>query len=167
MQYVVRIAVAAWFATGVVPAPAAAPPDEIGVLTCTVGPIVNASASDTSVGNEAREMLCSFKTGQGPEETYAALMTSIGGRTAEGRAILWSVRAPLGTRYSPGLLQQTYAADRATPAGQVPPLIGERNDMISLYTLTQKPPGAVSKEEQPAPALIVADMELVLKAAVG
>ena len=75
--------------------------------------------------------------------------------------------APLGTRYSPGLLQQPYAADRATPVGQVPPLFGERNDMISLYTLTQKPPGAVSKEEQPAPALIVADMELVLKAAVG
>ena len=94
MQHVVRIAVAAWFATGVVPAPAAAPPDEIGVLTCTVGPIVNASASGTSVGNEAREMLCSFKTGQGPEETYAALMISIGGRTAEGRAILWSVRLP-------------------------------------------------------------------------
>jgi hypothetical protein len=166
MQYVVRIAVAAWFATGTAPAPAAAL-DEIGILTCTVGPIVNATASDTSVGNEAREMLCSFKTSRGPEETYAALMTSIGGRTAEGRAILWSVRAPRGTRYTPGLLQQTYAADRATPVGQVPPLIGEHNDMISLYTLTHKPPGVVSKEEQPAPALIVADMDLVLKAAVG
>ena len=83
------------------------------------------------------------------------------------QALLWSVRAPLGTRYSPGLLQQTYMADRSTPPGQVPALIGERNDMISLSTLTEKSPGAVSKEEQPAPALIVADMELVLKAAVG
>jgi len=73
MQCAVRIAVAAWFAVGTAPAPAATPPDEIGVLTCTVGPIVNAYASGTSVGNEAREMLCSFKTGQGPEETYAAL----------------------------------------------------------------------------------------------
>ena len=51
--------------------------------------------------------------------------------------------------------------------GQVPPLFGERNDMISLYTLTEKPPGTASKEEQLAPLLIVADMELVLKAAVG
>jgi hypothetical protein len=167
MQHVVRVAVAAWFATGLVPASAAAPPDEIGVLTCTVGPIVNASASGTSVGNEAREMLCTFKTGQGPEETYAALLRSIGGKTPEGQALIWSVRAPLGTRYSPGLLQQAYMADRATPLGQVPPLIGERNDTISLYTLTEKPPGAVSKEEQPSPTLIVADMELVLKAAVG
>jgi hypothetical protein len=49
----------------------------------------------------------------------------------------------------------------------VPALIGDRNDTISLSTLTEKSPGAVSKEDQPAPALIVADMELVLKAAVG
>jgi hypothetical protein len=95
------------------------------------------------------------------------LLRSIGGKTPEGQALIWSVRAPLGTRYSPGLLQQAYMADRATAAGQVPPLIGERNDTISLYTLTEKPPGAVSKEEQPTPTLIIADMELVLKAAVG
>jgi hypothetical protein len=167
MQFVARIAMAACFAAGIAPVLASAPPDEIGVLTCTVGPIVNATASDTSAGNEARELFCSFKTDKGPEESYAALLRSIGGRTAEGQALLWSVRAPLGTRYSPGLLQQTYMADRSTPPGQVPALIGERNDMISLSTLTEKSPGAVSKEEQPAPALIVADMELVLKAAVG
>jgi len=49
----------------------------------------------------------------------------------------------------------------------VPPLIGERNDIISLHDLIEKPPGTASKEEQPAPAIIVVDMELVLKAAVG
>jgi hypothetical protein len=84
MQYAARIAVVAWFVAGIAPALAAAPPDEIGLLTCTVGPIVNATASDNSVGNEAREMFCSFKTGMAPEETYAALLRSIGGKTAEG-----------------------------------------------------------------------------------
>ena len=112
-------------------------------------------------------MLCAFKTGMGPEETYAGLLRSIGDDPLEGPAILWSVRAPLGTRYIPGLLQQTYAADRATPAGQVPALVGERNEMLSLHTLTEKAPGTASKGEQPAPLLIFADMELVIKAAVG
>src|SRR5689334_9660209 len=37
MQYVTHIALAGWFAVGTAAALAAAPPDEIGVLTCTVG----------------------------------------------------------------------------------------------------------------------------------
>ena len=148
----------AWLAAGMAPGLAAAPHDEIGVLTCTVGAIV---------GNEAREVLCAFKTGRGPEETYAGLLRSIGDNTAEGRAILWSVRAPLGTRFSPGLLQQAYTADRSTPAGQVPALIGERSDTLSLHSLTEKPLGAASKEKQAAPAFMAVDMELVLQAAVG
>ena len=102
MQYVAHIAMAAWFAAGTAAALAAPPPDEIGVLTCTVGPNVGAAASDTSVGNEAREMFCSFKTGLGPEETYGGLLRSIGDKPAAGRALLWSVRAPLGTRFKPG-----------------------------------------------------------------
>ena len=167
MQYVAHIAMAAWFAAGTAAALAAPPPDEIGVLTCTVGPNVGAAASDTSVGNEAREMFCSFKTGLGPEETYGGLLRSVGDKPAAGRALLWSVRAPLGTRFSPGLLQQAYTADRSTPAGQVPALIGERSDTLSLHSLTEKPLGAASKEEQPAPAFMAVDMELVLKAAVG
>ena len=166
MQYVAHIAMAAWFAAGTAAALAAPPPDEIGVLTCRVGPIVGAAASDTSAGNEAREMFCSFKTGLGPEETYGGLLRSIGDKPA-GRALLWSVRAPLGTRFSPGLLQQAYTADRSTPAVQVPALIGERSDTLSLHSLTEKPLGVASKEERPAPAFMALDMELVLKAAVG
>jgi hypothetical protein len=166
MQYVAHIVVSTWFAAGTAAALAAAP-DEIGVLTCTVGPIVGVAASDTSVSNEAREMFCSFKTGLGPEETYGGLLRSIGDKPAAGRTLLWSVRAPLGTRFSPGLLQQTYTADRSTPAGQVPALIGERSDTLSLHSLTEKPLGAASKAEQPAPAFMAVDIELVLKAAVG
>jgi hypothetical protein len=167
MRYLAHIAMAVWFAAGTAAALGGAPPDEIGVLTCTVGPTVGVTASDTSMGDEAREMFCSFKTGLDPEETYAGLLRSIGDKPAAGRALLWSVRAPLGTRLSPGILQQAYTADRSTPAGQVPALIGERSDTLSLHSLTEKPLGVASKEERPAPAFMALDMELVLKAAVG
>jgi Protein of unknown function (DUF992) len=148
-----------------------APPVEIGVLTCTLGRIVDtAASSQTTVPSEAREMVCSFKPAAGPEETYAGLVkAAIGGINtlpANG-SLLWSVRAPLGTVLTPGLLQQTYAVDTATPAGQVPPLLGERNTHISLYTLADKQEGSASKEKQTPPPFVVAEVELVLKASAG
>jgi drug/metabolite transporter (DMT)-like permease len=57
--------------------------------------------------------------------------------------------------------------EESPPTGQVPALIGERSDTLSLHSLTEKPLGTASKEEQPAPAFMAVDMELVLKAAVG
>ena len=143
---------------------------EIGVLTCTIGHVVDAVASDRkTAASEAREMVCSFTPPRAPEETYAGLVKAIGGIGAlpENRALLWSVRAPVGTVYTPGLLQQTYAVDASTPAGQTPPLIGERNGSISLFTMAEKQEGSASKENQPAPLFVIADIELVLKAAVG
>ena len=143
---------------------------EIGVLTCTIGHVVGAAAPDQkSATNEAREMVCSFTAPSAPEETYAGLVKAIGstGALPENRALLWSVRAPVGTVYTPGLLQQTYAVDGATPSGQTPPLIGERNGSISLFTMAEKQEGSASKEKQPAPEFVIADVELVLKGAVG
>jgi len=143
---------------------------EIGVLTCTIGHVVGAAAPDQkSATNEAREMVCSFTAPSAPEETYAGLVKAIGstGALPENRALLWSVRAPVGTVYTPGLLQQTYAVDGATPSGQTPPLIGERNGSISLFTMAEKQEGSATKESQPAPLFVIADIELVLKAAVG
>ncbi len=143
---------------------------EIGVLACTIGHVVDAAAPDQkSAVNEAREMVCSFTPPSAPEETYAGLVKAIGGTGAlpENRALLWSVRAPVGTVYAPGLLQQTYAVDAATPLRQTPPLIGERNGSIYLFTMAEKQEGSASKEDQPAPLFVIADIELVLKAAVG
>jgi hypothetical protein len=143
---------------------------EIGVLTCTIGHVVDAVAPDQkSAANEAREMVCSFRALGAPEETYAGLVKAIGdtGALPENRALLWSVRAPVGTVYTPGLLQQNYAVDATTPSGQTPPLIGERNGTISLFTMVEKQEGSASKENQPAPLFVIADIELVLKAAVG
>jgi Protein of unknown function (DUF992) len=143
---------------------------EIGVLTCTIGHIVDTVAPDQkSAASEAREMVCSFRALGAPEETYAGLVKAIGGAGAlpENKALLWSVRAPVGTVYTPGLLQQSYAVDATTPSGQTPPLIGERNGLISLFTMAEKQEGSASKENQPAPLFVIADIELVLKAAVG
>jgi Protein of unknown function (DUF992) len=143
---------------------------EIGVLTCTIGHVVDAVASDQkTAANEAREMVCSFRALGAPEETYAGLVKAIGGTGAlpENRALLWSVRAPVGTVYTLGLLQQSYAVDATTPSGQTPPLIGERNGSISLFTMAEKQEGSASKEKQPAPLFVIADIELVLQAAVG
>lgn len=143
---------------------------EIGVLTCTIGHVVDTAAPDQkSAANEAREMVCSFTAARAPEETYAGLVKAIGGTGAlpENRALLWSVRASVGTVHTPGLLQQAYAVDPTTPSGQTPPLIGERNGTISLFTMTEKQEGSASKENQPAPLFVIADIELVLKTAVG
>ena len=156
-----------WYTSAALGAPNSV---EIGVLTCTVGNVVDAAASDQkSAANEAREMVCSFTAPRAPEETYAGLVKAIGGTGAlpENKALLWSVRAPVGTVYTPGLLQQSYAVDATTPSGQTPPLIGERNGSISLFTMTEKQEGSASKENQPAPLFVIADIELVLKAAVG
>jgi hypothetical protein len=143
---------------------------EIGVLTCTIGHAVDAVPREQkSAANEAREMVCSFTAPRAPEETYAGLVKAIGGTGAlpENRALLWSVRAPVGTVYTPGLLQQSYAVDATTPSGQTPPLIGERNGSISLFTMAERPEGSASQANQPAPLFVIADIELVLKGAVG
>ena len=147
-----------------------AAPVEIGVLTCTLGRVVDTVASSqTAPAGEAREMVCSFKMSNGPGETYAGLVKAIGGVGAlpEKAALLWSVRAPIGTAYAPGLLEQSYAVDTATPAGQVPALIGERNGAISLYTMADKQEGSASKEKQPPPEFVIAEIQLVLKASAG
>jgi hypothetical protein len=131
---------------------------------------VDAVAPDQkSAANEAREMVCSFRALGAPEETYAGLVKAIAGAGAlpENRALLWSVRALVGTVYRPALLQQSYAVDATTPSGQTPPLIGERNGSISLFTMAEKQEGSASKEDQPAPLFVIADIELVLKAAVA
>jgi Protein of unknown function (DUF992) len=167
-----------WWLTVVVPmclgfgaAPSSTALIEIGVLTCTLGHAIDTVASaQTPAASEAREMVCSFKAAKdGPEETYAGIVKAIGvvGALPEKVALLWSVRAPMGTAVTPGLLQQSYAADTGTPVGQVPPLIGERNGNISLLTMTEKQEGSGSKDKPTPPEFVVAAVELVLKVSTG
>jgi len=144
---------------------------EIGVLTCTLGHAIDTVASvQSSAASEAREMVCSFKAAKdGPEETYSGIVKAIGvvGALPEKAALLWSVRAPMGTVATPGLLQQSYAADTGTPAGQTPLLVGERNGDITLQTMADKQEGNATKDKPTPPQFVVAAIELVLKVSAG
>jgi hypothetical protein len=148
--------------------PGARLPMEAGVLSCTLAPSVDPQMSEQGGGaSEAREMLCSFTPARsGAEETYAGSLKSIGAdRTLrENVTLMWMVRAPVGTRARPGLLEQSYAADLATPAGHVAPLIGERNNAITLHTMAEQNGGSASKPERHAPAFAITAIELKLKA---
>jgi hypothetical protein len=152
-------------------APGSTPLIELGVLSCTLGHAVDTVASaQTSAASEAREMVCAFTPARnGPEETYAGIVKAIGGVGAlpEKVALLWSVKAPMGTAVTSGLLQQSYAADTGTPAGQPAPLIGERNSDITLQTMADTQEGSASKDKLTPPQFFVAAIDLVLKVSVG
>src|SRR5262245_63780890 len=64
---------------------------EIGVLTCTIGHVVDAAAPDQkSAANEAREMVCSFTAPRAPEETDGGRVQDNGGTggVPENRGLL-------------------------------------------------------------------------------
>jgi hypothetical protein len=148
--------------------PGSTMPIEIGVLSCTLGQEIDTPATDQkSVTSKAREMLCSFKpTKNGVEETYAGVLKSINAAGLIPRKVtmLWTVKSPIGTQSVVGLLQQDYAADPATPAGQVPLLIGERTTEITLHSMVDKKEGSASKEKQAAPPFTITAIGLKLKA---
>jgi hypothetical protein len=110
-------------------------------------------------------MVCAFRASNGHEETYAGSIEVVGGTgiLPEKAAMLWSVRAPLGTTATPGLLQQNYAADPGAPPGQPAPPRGELNSQMTLCTMADKPEGSASKEKPPAPQFLVSEIQLALK----
>jgi len=148
--------------------PGARLPMEIGVLSCTLAQSIDPQMSAQSgAASEARQMLCTFTpTRDGAEETYAGSLKSISaGRTLpEKVALLWIVRGPVGTRASPGLLEQTYAADLAATPGHVAPLVGERNSELTLHTMSEQKEGSASMPERPALAFAITAIELKLRA---
>ena len=85
------------------------------------------------------------------------------GPMPEKVTLLWVVRATVGTKPAVGFLQQTYAADSATPAGQTAPLIGEGKNEISLHPMADKEEGSASKEKPTTPRFVVTAIELKLK----
>jgi Protein of unknown function (DUF992) len=161
------IAVALPFCMGAGMVPGTTLPIEIGLLTCTLGKAIDTAASNQgSAASEAREMLCSFKPGKnGPEEAYVGALKSINvaGPLPDKVTLLWVVRAPTGTRPAPGLLQQSYAADSATPLGQTAPLVGEQNSEITLHSMAEKEEGSASKEKPDTPRFAITAIELKLK----
>jgi hypothetical protein len=148
--------------------PGARLPMEVGVLSCTLAPTIDSHRSAQSgAASAARRLLCTFTPAtDGAEEAYAGSLKSISaGRTLpENMALLWMVRAPVGTIATPGLLEQTYAADLAAPPGHIAPLVGARNNDITLHTMSEQREGSASKRERPAPAFAITGIELKLRA---
>src|SRR5262249_14707188 len=156
------------FCVGAGTDPGARLPAEVGVLSCTLAQSTDPQTSAQSgAAGEARQILCTFTPARdGAEETYAGSLKGINaGRTLpESMALLWMVRAPIGTKATPGLLEQTYAADLAAPPGHVAPLVGERNNDITLHTMSERKEGSASKHERPALAFAITAIELKLRA---
>jgi hypothetical protein len=148
--------------------PGARLPTEVGVLSCTLAQSIDPQMSaQGGAASEARQMLCTFTPARdGAEETYTGSLKSISaGRTLpENVALLWIVRGPVGTRATRGLLEQTYAADPAAPPGHSAPLIGERNNEITLHTMSEQKEGSASMHERPALALAITAIALKLRA---
>jgi Protein of unknown function (DUF992) len=167
MRWVLAIALPVSLAGS--PDPGAMLPFEVGVLSCTLGHAIDPEMStQTGAASDAREMLCTFSRARdGAEETYVGSLKSIRGARGlpDNIALLWTVRAPIGTWASPGLLQQSYAADAATPQGQMAPLVGESNGGIALHIMTDQEAGSVSNKKQAAPQFIITAIELKLKIA--
>ena len=138
---------------------------ELGVLSCALGQSIDTASTDQkTAASEAREMACFFRPGtNGPTVRSIA----VAGKLPDRFTIMWVVTGPWGTRPTAGLLQQKYAIDEATPAGQVPPLIGERNANIILHAMADKREGIVSQEKQPRPDYVLSGVELLLKASSG
>ena len=116
---------------------------EIGVLTCGLAESEDDSAGDVRSGSEIRSMVCVFRpVNSGPEEVYRGGVQIIGQDhdLLAGRAIIWIVKSTATTTRSPGMLQQTYAADASAAPGHAPPLIGETNSSIILRAMADTPP---------------------------
>ena len=167
MRWVLAIALPVSLAGS--PDPGAMLPFEVGVLSCTLGHAIDPEMSTpTGAASDAREMLCTFKRARdGGEETYVGSLKSIRGVRAlpDNIALLWTVRAPIGTWTIPGILQQSYAADAATPQGQIAPLVGESNGGIALHIMIDQEAGSTSREKQAAPQFTITALELTLKIA--
>lgn len=144
---------------------------EAGLLTCHVSDPVEANTGepgDAGSTGQVRLVLCDFKPNGGAGETYTGRMQVANTSREEKRTLLWLVKAPSGTPWPPGFLQQSYAADPKTPAGQVPDLIGQANADIVLQSMIERKEGSASAgDRSPAAVFSVLAAELKLKSTSG
>jgi hypothetical protein len=141
---------------------------EVGLLSCQLSAPVDADTGDAGTAGQARVVLCAFKLRSGVQETYVGKVQVASTSHEETRTLLWSVKAPSEPPLPPGFLQQSYAADPKTPAGQVPDLIGDVNSDIILQSMADRKEGSVSAgEKAPAAAFAVLGAELRLKSTAG
>ena len=138
---------------------------EIGVLTCTLA--AGDPAADAPLTNQ-RDALCTFQAKSGAEETYIGRFEGVGTSTDRNSAYMWIVKSASLERTQPGLLEQTYATDRAKPVDEKSPIVGEGNSDIRLLTMADEREGSASASEKTPPkGFVVIGVELKLKSTSG
>ena len=142
---------------------------DIGVLTCEL-----AQSQEGQGGTESQrptqDMLCVFRpVNRGPEETYTGTLQYLVSdrQPPNARVMIWIVKAPSGTTETAGLLQQTYAADRAAPVGHAPALIGESNVSIVLQPMADSQAPTTTGQPQPVTGALIVRVVLRLKSTSG
>lgn len=115
-----------------------------------------------------QDMLCAFRPGNRPEETYlgTAHLLAADQQPAAPRVMIWIVKSSPDASESVGLLQQTYAADQSAVAGHAPMLFGDTNRSIVLQPLADSPPLSGADKRRSAAELIVV-VALRLKSTAG
>jgi hypothetical protein len=138
---------------------------DIGVLTCGLTHIEQTPGGAEAL-RQTLDMLCAFRPiNSGPEEIYTGTLESIGleQELSENRAMIWVVKASRGTVWSPGLLEQIYAADLAANPSHPPALTGETNVTIVLQTMADPKVPAGTDRRQGATIAMVLLVTLRLK----
>ena len=140
----------------------------IGMLTCTLGGVGEAPASEEASREQTRQALCAFTPKMGAEESYEAKVQGISVSQDEKGALIWVVRSTSGSAADPGQLQQLFMADSTVRADQDPPLIGRINADIALHSLSDKTEGSATTPERPRPTgFVIRSIELTLKSTSG
>ena len=125
---------------------------EIGVLTCSLEEPASAPATGgPATESRVRDVVCTFKPKNGSEETYVGTVQGVAISADKKSTLIWRVKADPDTSILPGVLQQSYAIDNATPADQLAPMVGEDNSRIVLQSLADKQEGSASAAQKPAP----------------
>jgi hypothetical protein len=137
---------------------------EIGVLTCILGELGKAPASDAVPNRQTREALCRFQPEIGAEETYTGKVQGVSISADQQGTLIWAVKRATKAAVEPGMLQQSYAIDSKQPADQRPPLMGDANTDIVLHSLADKNEGSTSEKRAPT-GFVILNLELKLKSA--
>jgi hypothetical protein len=146
-------------------APTARADVEIGVLTCTLA--ASDPTADAPLTNQ-RDALCTFQAKSGAEETYIGRFEGVGTATDRNSAFMWIVKSASLERTQPGLLEQSYATDRAKPVDEKSPIVGEGNSDIRLLTMADEREGSASAgEKTPPKGFVVIGVALKLKSTSG
>ena len=135
-----------WFAN---PAHAQKGDVEVGVLTCSLEEPSTPGTAGPATESQVRDAICTFKPKSGSEETYVGIVQGVIISADKKPTVIWRVKADVATSVVPGMLQQSYAIDNATPADQLPPMIGESNSRIVLQSLSTNKKAARAQLKNP------------------